>query len=251
MDTVNEDALDASDVKNEEEDHSLVSDGGADFSGVEYAEAGSEDEFLVLREAWERGELAEEDLPMGARSKDSRGRDLVFGRYAPKIGRDAATGIKRMPADLGTVSPNFKPTVEKPMPSIRCVNIKKDGMRCNRWSIRGGTVCLVHGGRMPTVQKAAAAAVDRARMRLVDLTDDAVDVLEDLTRAGTADAIRLKAATEILDRAGIKGGLDINVEVEHKIDPGLTIAQRLEQISKRSSQDEKEDIVDAEVVEES
>lgn len=243
MDTVNEDALVASDEEKNGSD-------GADFSGVEYAEAGSEEEFLILKAAWERGELAEEDLPVGAVSKDSRGRTLVFGRYKPKIGRDADMGIKRMPADVGTVSPAFKPTVAKPLPAIRCVNIKKDGMRCNRWSIRGATVCLVHGGRLPTVKNDAAAAVERARMRIVDLTDDAVDVLEDLTQPGTADAIRLKAATEILDRAGIKGGMDINVEVEHKIDPALTIAERLKQINSRASDDDSEEIVDAEVVEE-
>lgn len=224
-----------------------------EFSGSEYAQEGSEEEFLAKRAAWERGELAENELPEGAISFDTKGRKLIFGYYEPILGRDGDRGIKRKPSDFGTaVSPNWKPTVDKPIPSVRCVKIKKDGERCDRWSIRGATVCLSHGGALPNVKQHAAAVVETARMRLIDMTDEAVTVLGELTLPGTSDAIRLKAATEILDRAGIKGGMDINIEVEHKIDPSATIAERLSQISQRNKKSlEKgtEDIIDAEVVE--
>lgn len=220
------------------------------FTGTEYATPGEEEEFLVLKDAWFRGELDEADLPTGAVSFNKQGAKIIFGKYHPKIGSDVSRGIKRTPEALGGVSPRFTPTIEKPIPSVRCVTIKKDGDRCGRWSIRGAAYCLVHGGKLPNVKKAAAAVVDAARMRLIGLTDDAVDVLEDLTRPGTADAIRLKAATEILDRAGVKGALDINIEVEHKIDASVTIAEKLLQISNRSSDDTESDtdVIDAEIV---
>lgn len=224
--------------------------------GAEYAEEGSEEEFLAKRAAWERGELDEEDLPVGAVSYDTRDRKLIFGKYAPLIGRDVDRGIKRSPEAMGsTISPNWRPSAEKPLPSVRCVKIKKDGARCNRWSIRGATVCIVHGGTLPNVKQHAAAAVETARMRLIDLTDDAVSVLEDLTLEGTAPAIRLKAATEILDRAGIKGGMEIDVVVEHKIDASKSIADKLGEIVARTraaeiESSEPEEVVDAEIVEE-
>lgn len=226
-------------------------------AGAEYAEPGTEGDFLVKRAAWERGELDEADLPMGAISYDTLDRKLIFGRYAPKIGRDVDRGVKRSPAAMGsTISPNWKPSVTKPLPSVRCIKIKKDGERCNRWSIRGATICITHGGNLPNVKQHAAAAVETARMRLIDLTDDAVTVLEELTAEGTAPAIRLKAATEILDRAGIKGGMEIDVVVEHKIDASKSIADKLGEIMARSRakgelESGPEDIVDAEVVDES
>lgn len=224
--------------------------GGDDYAGAEYAEPGSEEEFLVKRAAWERGELDEEDLPAGAVSYDSRDRKLIFGRYAPVIGRDVDRGVKRSPEAMGsTISTRWKPSVDKPLPCVRCVKIKKDGQRCNRWSIRGATVCLVHGGSLPNVKQHAAAAVETARMRLIDLTDDAVTVLESLTAEGTAPAIRLKAATEILDRAGIKGGMDIDVVVEHKIDASKSIADKLGEIVARTRAAAEEEVIDVEVIE--
>lgn len=242
------DGLDPDNDEVLESESESETESGDPFDGSEYAAPGEEAEFLAIKEAWKRGEVVEEDLPSGAVSYDKHGRKIIFGKYAPKIGTDVSRGIKRTAESLGGVSPNFKPSLEKPLPSIRCISMKKDGDRCGRWSIRGAAYCLVHGGRLPTVKKAAAAAIETARMRLVGLTDDAVDVLEDLTRSGTADAIRLKAATEILDRAGVKGALDINIEVEHKIDASTTIAEKLLQISKRSADPEDLGVIDAEVV---
>lgn len=219
-----------------------------------YAEPGTEEDFLVKREAWKRGELDFDDLPQGAVSIDGLGRTIVFGKYYAQSTSPAFVGRKSTPESMGVnISPKWKPTVSKPLPCVRCVTIKRDGNRCGRWSIRGATVCLVHGGRLKNVRQHAAAAVDAARMRLIDLSDDAVSVLSELTSSETAPAIRLKAATEILDRAGIKGGMDIDVVVEHKIDASKTIADKLGEIVARSQakEIEDEDIIDAEVLEDS
>jgi predicted short-subunit dehydrogenase-like oxidoreductase (DUF2520 family) len=88
-------------------------------------------------------------------------------------------------------------------------------------------------------------------MRMIGLTDDAIDAIEDLvTNPGTQAAVRLKAATEILDRAGVKGAPDLTVHVEHTMSAADTIAEKLKGMAARITKaDEPEDlgeIVDAE-----
>jgi len=100
------------------------------------------------------------------------------------------------------------------------------------------------------MQKQAKTVVEAARLKILGLADEAVDVLDDLIKPGTNDAIRLKAAQDILDRAGLKGAIDVNVEVEHKVNPAEIVSQRLKKLSGVSEQPEdEEDIQDAEVVE--
>lgn len=174
------------------------------------------------------------------------------GVYIPMKTR-AERGIKGSPEEQGSNIPvNWKPTLEKPVPVVRCTTTKKDGKQCNRWSIRGITVCAMHGGKRPAMKKKADSVVEAARMRLLGLSDQAVDVLEDLIQVGTNEAIRLKAAQDILDRNGIKGTIDVNVEVEHKTDPALIVSERLKKLSgaKMEPVEDEDDIVDAEVEDE-
>lgn len=133
----------------------------------------------------------------------------------------------------------WKPTAAEPVPVIRCVaplrNGPKKGEQCPNWSLRGATVCISHGGRLPNVRKHAEEVREAARMRILGLSDMAIDTLEELADAqGTAGAaVRLKAATELLDRAGIKGGIEMNVTHEVRSNPSEEIAKRLAGIAKR------------------
>lgn len=153
----------------------------------------------------------------------------------------------------------WKPTPAEPVPVVRCTapvrNGPRKGEQCPNWSIRGATVCLVHGGRLPNVRKHAEEVREAAKMRLLGLSDMAIDTLEELADAQGAagPAVRLKAATEILDRAGIKGGIDLAVTHEVKTNPSEEIAKRLAGIAKRLTPEEVEapedlgeQIVDAE-----
>lgn len=94
-------------------------------------------------------------------------------------------------------------------------------------------MCFIHGGSLPSVKKKAEATLLTARMRLVENTGLALDTLFELTKPGTAENIRLKASTEILDRAGIKGGMDINVEVTNNVSMSEDIGKRLEIMRQR------------------
>jgi hypothetical protein len=132
----------------------------------------------------------------------------------------------------------WKQTVAEPVPVVRCTgtvrNGDRKGERCPKWSIRGATVCLQHGGHLPSVKEHAQAVVEAARMRMIGLADEAIDAIEDLvTNPGTQQNVRLKAATEILDRIGVKGAPDLAITVEVSASPSDMIAEKLKAIAKR------------------
>lgn len=164
-------------------------------------------------------------------ANDDDGGDGVAASRAPNPGNNSAL------EQDSNIPRGWKPSVEKPLPVVRCTgtvrNGDRTGERCGRWSIMGHDKCLVHGGHLPNVQKAAQKKVEAARMRLIDDADKAVDTLFELIMVGTADNVRLGASKEILDRAGIRGGVEMKVEVEHTVAPSESIRDRLNDMAKR------------------
>jgi hypothetical protein len=92
------------------------------------------------------------------------------------------------------------------------------------------------------------AVIEAARMRLLDDADMAIDQIEYLIENASAEQIRLKASTEVLDRIGVRGGFEVDVEVQQTENPAEILAKRLETLRKRHI--EAADVVEAEVVEE-
>lgn len=156
---------------------------------------------------------------------------------------------KNSAAEQGVEIPmNWKPTIDEPVPVVRCkATSTTTGERCKRWSIRGTTVCQTHGGRLPSVIEHSQAVVESARLRLFGLAEQAVDVLEDLSQPGTSDAIRLKAAELILNRAGLKDAVELKVEVTQGQSPSEDILKKLSIMRDRitaSAEDEMEELID-------
>ncbi len=160
----------------------------------------------------------------------------------------------------------WKPTAAEPVPVVRCVQIKKDAERCKNWSLRGYTKCRKHAGpgvmKDGNVSKYAEAVIEAARLRLVDNADFALDTLIELAQPGSSEGIRLKASTEVLDRAGIRGGFELKVEGTVTVDPGEEIRKRLaklqegaaavEEMKRKAAagedMDADDDIVEGEIV---
>lgn len=61
-----------------------------------------------------------------------------------------------MPREPGRFSPEPK----------QCKAKKKNGEQCQAWAIRGGTVCRVHGGMAPAVQRKAQERIEKARAEI-------------------------------------------------------------------------------------
>ena len=161
----------------------------------------------------------------------------------------SAVGYEKVPDD-------WKPTLEKPLPALRCSHVRPDGTRCKKFGLRGTgmtatngkSMCFAHGGSLPSVKKMAEAQVMAARMKLIENVDGAVDTLLELTQPGTADQVRLGAVKEILDRAGLKGAPDMTVEVEHTISYRDKIEKKLEEIRTKGLPKPEEDTVIGETV---
>lgn len=113
----------------------------------------------------------------------------------------------------------------------RCRIVKTDGIRCMLWSsgrVKDDGLCRVH---LRTVRR-PGADIERARAKLVQSAPYAVDVLEDIMENGQSEPARLKAATEILDRAGVRGGVELDVGVDVQVRSAADIVQeRLQRLA--------------------
>ena len=131
--------------------------------------------------------------------------------------------------------------------------MKSDGIRCMLWSsgrVKDDGLCRIH---LRTIRK-PGEDVERARLKLMQAAPYAVDVLEELMESAESEPVRLKASTEILDRAGVRGGQDFNIGVEvTDARPAATVvAERLAKLAEIAASVQTQlpetDITDAEVV---
>ena len=146
------------------------------------------------------------------------------------------------------VDPNKAPMVAGP--PTRCTHIKQDGVRCLLWCTGRKTddgLCRVHLGSKHNNQ---VGAVAKARDRAYQAAPAAVAMLEQLMESAESEPVKLKAATEILDRAGIRGGVEIDAKLEVDVRPAAeVVSERLARLLP-SAAAITGDIIEVEVVEE-
>lgn len=144
----------------------------------------------------------------------------------------------------------------------RCNAIKDDGIRCQLWTsgrLQDDGLCRVH---LRSVKHRPGDDIERARAKLTQAAPYAVDVLEDMMSNAESEPVKLKAATEILDRAGIRGGVELDTNVNIDVRPAASvIAERLNRLAINATDaaaklaeagvrvEADKDIIDAEVVE--
>lgn len=122
-------------------------------------------------------------------------------------------GLVAPEAEVGRTAPEAPPVAAEraerrpygPL-SVRCRGTNRAGEPCGRAPIRGGDVCILHGGAAPQVQRSA-------KMRLMAGADLAIDYLLNLLEpkppcehCGRSDADRdpvvVRACQIVLDRSG-------------------------------------------------
>jgi hypothetical protein len=110
-------------------------------------------------------------------------------------------------------------------PPSRCRFIKSDNTRCLLWTANRVTddgLCMKHLG---TRNNNVTGAVARARSRAYQAAPIAVEILEQLMESAESEPVKLKAATEILDRAGVRGGIEIDAKVDMVVRPASDLIE--------------------------
>jgi hypothetical protein len=119
----------------------------------------------------------------------------------------------------------------------RCRQIKDDGIRCMLWSsgrMKDDGLCRIH---LRSTKHKTSDDIERARTKLVQAAPYAVDVLENLMETAESEPVKLKAATEILDRAGVRGGIEIDSTINLDVRPAASvIAERLDRLAQGAIQ---------------
>jgi hypothetical protein len=144
----------------------------------------------------------------------------------------------------------------------RCRQIKDDTIRCMLWSSgrpNDDGLCRIH---LRSTKHKTSDDIERARTKLQQAAPYAVDMLEDLMENAESEPVKLKAATEILDRAGVRGGIEIDTSVNIDIRPAASIiSERLNRLASGAIEaagklaaagvrvETEEDMIEAEVVE--
>lgn len=81
----------------------------------------------------------------------------------------------------------------QPMERVTCTATNRQGKRCGKPPIAGGTVCRMHGGAAPQVK---AAALER----LMQYQDRAIDRLFGLVQQEQYPSTAYQAVRDVLDR---------------------------------------------------
>jgi hypothetical protein len=115
----------------------------------------------------------------------------------------------------------------------RCTYLKRDGTRC--WGWAGSSRSAYETGRCKTHTTvtqlvARETFVKQVRNRLAQASTTAVDRIEALLDADS-ESVRLRAATEILDRVGVRAGTEVSGEITvSHIDATALVRERLEKL---------------------
>lgn len=100
----------------------------------------------------------------------------------------------------------------------------------------------------------ADTVIESARLRLMGMTDMAVDALADLLGPDTRQNVRMRAVEVVLDRTGVvkeqpKQEVEVTVRT---VDPAAVLAERLARLSAaqlpQSEVDDDGDVVEGEIV---
>ena len=90
----------------------------------------------------------------------------------------------------------------------RCNAMKRDGLQCRREAEQGSVVCDQHGALAPQVQR-------RAKERLAIVSDTVVEqMLSWMHDPAVPLALKVKIATDVLDRAGVDKTTKVVVGVD-------------------------------------
>lgn len=136
----------------------------------------------------------------------------------------------------GPEGKHYRPAVAGP-PS-RCRARRMDGKRCQNWTgglVQNDGLCKTHiGTKANSDDNFGSNIMQKARNRLISASLGAVDGLEELAQNATSEPVRLGAMNSLLDRAGIRGGMEIDTNINVNVTSAEDIVrERLAKLANR------------------
>lgn len=139
------------------------------------------------------------------------------------------------PLDGATVHPvRIRPSGRPEMSERGCQETLRSGRQCTYPALEDSLFCGYHHSIAkadPThdVIRYREQMMDHARIELLRMSPKAAETIEQILDSDTVPAqVKLKAATEVWDRIGIRGGMDLDINAEVHTDPAEDIRKRLE-----------------------
>ena len=176
-----------------------------------------------------RESLWERKMPLLSNSKDP------WSDYLPAMelaaDADIPTWVRNAIREREAQVERDVPRHERRTMPVRCEMVRTDGTRCWNWSglEEGVARCYLH---LRHKSQADERLIQAAKLRLIQAAPAAVDRLEELMESANGEAVRLRATTEILDRAGVRAGVDVHQEVDVKVTAASDeVRQRLERLA--------------------
>lgn len=125
----------------------------------------------------------------------------------------------------------------------RCSQTKADGTRCWGWANGAAEnlgMCTTHAKRVTRKNMSGMSMIQAARNRLISAMPGIVDGLEDLAFNAESETVRLGAMNSMADRAGLRGGFEIEEKVEVTVNESAQIVmdrlQKLREGQERGAQ---------------
>lgn len=142
------------------------------------------------------------------------------------------------------------------IPVVQCGWKDRRNIQCEDASLPGAVRCAKHGGDWLD-PKIRHSLLLNSYARLVEASEVAVDALVWVAEHGKREDARVMAAREILDRSGIRAGVDVNINMPAELDAGAKVSElhaRLDKMAESLTTREAImggmlEIVDAEIIE--
>lgn len=116
---------------------------------------------------------------------------------------------------------------------VRCSYINRYGKGCGRQAVTGMDRCDMHGALYLDPEQ-IKEMISKGQEKIVTASDAAIEAVLDLMQNSTQDAIRLKAAEMILDRAGFRPGMEITIKDQNSGDgaqsPADVLRERIDRL---------------------
>lgn len=183
----------------------------------------------------------------------------------PLLHAEAEWRADRAAASKGRIHLGMPDAVDSPdkslaIPTVQCGWKDRRNIQCTSAALPGSVRCAKHGGDWLD-PKIRHSLLLNSYARLVEASEIAVDALVWVAEHGKREDARVMAAREILDRSGIRAGVDVNINMSTDNDGSTKVSElhaRLDKMAESLSTREAiiaantidDEIIDAEIIEE-